>query len=513
MKPQRFLYLSTHQLAAYRWRAGSLYEEGNFTASNEGLQRLRNYLAANASSVFSLLVNVAEEGFHIETIPFLRGSDRRTVIQRKLAQTFFNTPLTASLSLGHEKSRRKDERLLLAALTNPAFFQPWLDVIQQTDTALTGIFSLPTLLPSLVKKLRLPDEPCLLLTVQDQSIRQSYFENGQLHFSRLTPLQHSSIGSIAQSFASESIKLQQYLASQRLVGRNQTITAYILAHPGAQKVIENSCVDTPAVHFNILDLNECAKRIGLKSPPSDSHGERLFLHLLAINPPPIQFADETSRHTYRVGRLGNLLYGLGATALCSCLLFSGNQLFDAYQFGRESEELQAETTQSRQRYAEVVKTFPRLPVDNETLKSLMGRYLAQAQRSVSPTPFYVELSRSLQDHPAIELVSLAWKLGGADSASGMTGRAEAGIHAVPDDSESLVIQGALYSPPGTNTRQLMGIFNRFVEQLSLNKTLRVFILQQPFDIESGKALRSGDATSEPNALRHFSLQVTRKIGS
>ena len=95
--------------------------------------------------------------------------------------------------------------------------------------------------------------------VQDQSIRQSYFENGQLHFSRLTPLQHSSIGSIAQSFASESIKLQQYLASQRLVGRNQTITAYILAHPGAQKVIENSCVDTPAVHFNILDLNECAR--------------------------------------------------------------------------------------------------------------------------------------------------------------------------------------------------------------------------------------------------------------
>jgi hypothetical protein len=513
MKPQRHLYLSAQQLAAYRWHAGSLYGEGRFADSEAGLQQFGAYLASNTSSVFSLLVNVAEEGFHIATIPFLRGRDRAVVIQRKLAQTFFNTPLSASLSLGHEKSRRKDENLLLAALTNPAFFQPWLDVIQQTNTALSGVFSLPTILPSLLKRLRLPDEPCLLLTVQDQSIRQSYFEKGQLHFSRLTPLQHSSIGSIAQGFASESIKLQQYLASQRLVGRNQTITAHILAHPGAQKTIENSCVDTPAVRFNVLDIAECAKRAGLKSPPADSHSETLFLHLLATNPPSMQFAGDTLRHTYQVGRLGTLLYGLGATSLCACLLFSGNQLFDAYQFSQESEELHAETGQSRQRYADVIKTFPSVPIDNEALKSLVGRYLALEQRSISPTPFYVELSHALQDHPAIELVSLAWKLGGAEPASGTTGRPDIGTRPVPDDSESLVVQGALHSPPGADTRQLLGTFNRFVEQLSSNEELRVAILQQPFDIESGKALRSGDASPERNASRSFSLQVTRKIGS
>ena len=513
MKPQRHLYLSAQQLAAYRWHAGTLNEEGRFTVSEEGLLQFREYLASNASSVFSLLANVAEEGFHSETIPFLRGSDRTAVIQRKLAQTFFNTPLTASLSLGHEKNRRKDEHLLLAALTNPAFFQPWLDIIGETDVALSGLYSLPTVFPSLLKKLRLPDEPCLLLTIQDNSIRQSYFEKGQLHFSRLTPLQHSSIGSIAQAFASESLKLQQYLASQRLVGRNQTITAHILAHPGALKAIENSCVDTPAVRFNVLDINECAKRTGLKSLPPDSHGEKLFLHLLATHPPAMQFAGDTLRHTYQVGRLGTLLYGLGATALCACLLLSGNQLFDAYQFTRESAELQAETGQSRQRYADVLKTFPSVPVDRETLKSVIGRYLVQAQRSISPTPFYVELSHALQGHPTIELASLAWKLGGTEPARGTAGRPDIGTKPLPDDSESLVMQGTLHAPPGADTRQTLQLFNRFVEQLAANKALRVDILQQPFDIESGKALRSGDAALERNPLRTFSLQVTRKIGS
>jgi len=513
MKPQRLLYLSAHQLVAYHWHAGTPHGEGRFADSDAGLQQFRDYLAGNTSSVFSLLVNVAEEGFHTETIPFLRGGDRTTVIQRKLAQTFFNTPLTATQSLGHEKSRRKDEHLLLAALTNPAVFQPWLDVIRHTDVALAGIFSLPTILPSLLKKLHLPDEPCLLLTIQDQSIRQSYFEKGQLHFSRLTPLQHSSIGSLAQAFAGESLKLQQYLVSQRLVGRNQTITAHLLAHPGARTAIESSCVDTPAVRFNVLDINECARRIGLKSFPADSHGETLFLHLLATHPPSIQFADGTLRHTYQVGRLGNLLYGLGATALCACLLFAGNEWFDAYRFSRETTELQAEITQSRLRYANVIKTFPSVPVDNETLKSLIGRYLTQDRRSISPTPFYVELSHALQDHPAIELLSLTWKLGGADPSSGTTGRPDTVARPVPDGSESLIIQGALHAPPGADTRQLLGTFNRFVEQLSANESLRVAILQQPFDIESGKALRSGDATPEDNATRRFSLQATRKIGS
>lgn len=70
---------------------GTLYEEGRFTASKEGLLQFREYLASNPSSVFSLLANVAE-GFHSETIYIPARKRRTTVIQRKLAQTFFNTP-------------------------------------------------------------------------------------------------------------------------------------------------------------------------------------------------------------------------------------------------------------------------------------------------------------------------------------------------------------------------------------------------------------------------------------
>lgn len=511
MKPQRLLYLSSHQMTACHWQRGTLTHEETFSPTEKGLQQFARYLAQNAKSVFTMLVNVAEEGFHIETIPYLRGGDRRVVVQRKLAQAFFNTPLTTAISLGHEKSRRKDERLLLAGLTNPAFLQPWLDVIAETDAALSGVHSLPLLGQLLLRKLNLPPEPCLLLSVQDQSIRQSFFEKGELHFSRLTPLQHSSIAGVAQALATESLKLQQYLASQRLIGRSQVITAHILAHPGAFKAIQNSCVDTPAVHFNILDIIECAERAGLKTVPQDAHAESLFLHLLVANPPRAQFAGDGLRHNFRIVQIRSLLQGAGAMALIACLLLSGKFLFDAHEVTQNADALRTEAALSRQRYGDIVKTFPSVPTDNGTLKSAIDRYLVQERRSTTPAAFYQEISRALQAEPTVEIDRLDWRIGGTDT--GALSQQGADLSALPEDSESLVVRGMLRLGANATPRQSLAAFDRFVAALRTNTSLSVDILQRPFDVESGKSLRGGNAGQEDAKPHDFGLRVTRKIGS
>lgn len=513
MRPQRLLYLSAHQMAAYHWHGGALTCEETFSPTETGLQQFTSYLAQNLKSTFSLLVNVADEGFHIETIPYLHGADRKAVIQRKLGQTFFNTPLNAAISLGHEKSRRKDERLLLAALTKPAFLQPWLDGIRASEAALSGVFSLALLGQLLLKKLHLPPEPCLLLSVQDQSIRQSFFEKGELHFSRVTPLQHSSIGGIAQALATESLKLQQYLTSQRLIGRSQVITAHILAHPGAFKAVQNSCVDTPAIRFNILDLTECAARSGLKTVPPDTHAELLFLHLLVASPPSIQFAGDDLRHAFRIVQARSLLRSAGVMALAACLLLSGKFLFDAHDVQQDADALRTEAALSRQRYGDIVKTFPSVPADNETLKNVIDRYLAQERRSTTPAAFYHEISRALQAEPAIEIDRLDWRIGGAEPGSTGAPRQGADVRPLPEDSQSLVVQGTLRLGANVSTRQQLTTFNRFVDALRANTKLQVDVLQRPFDVESGKSLSGGDTGQEDDKPRGFGLLVTRKIAS
>jgi hypothetical protein len=87
-------------------------------------------------------------------IPFLRGADRRRSSARKLGQLFFNATLTTSISLGHEKSRRKDERIMLAALTNNELFAPWLERPGTCRVALAGVYSLPLARPVLLQQAR-----------------------------------------------------------------------------------------------------------------------------------------------------------------------------------------------------------------------------------------------------------------------------------------------------------------------------------------------------------------------
>ena len=71
----------------------------------------------------------------------MRGADRRTLVGRKLAQRYRDTSLSLALSLGFEKTQRRDERLLLSSFTNNAQFQPWLNVLREREAAVAGVYS------------------------------------------------------------------------------------------------------------------------------------------------------------------------------------------------------------------------------------------------------------------------------------------------------------------------------------------------------------------------------------
>ena len=505
MKNSRLLYLDAHQLTACRWRSGELTNEAVFTSSAEGLQQFGAYLDQHQRSVFSLLANVAEEGFQIETIPFLRGADRQAIIRRKLGQLFFNAALTTSLSLGHEKSRRKDERVLLAALTNRAFFAPWLDAIAKAGVALSGIYSLPLLAPSLLRRLGIDDEPCLLLTIQDQSIRQSYLEKGELCFSRLTPLRNNSIAGIAQSFCAEAQKLLQYLVSQRLIARQQSITAHLLAHPSAFKAIAQSCSDSATIRYQVLDIEDCAKKTGLRMAPQATHCEALFLNLLASAPPRAQFANEAQLHDHQLRQIRSALYGASAATLAGCLLFAGAQRFETLALNQQTALLSSEASLARSRYAEIVKTFPPIPTDHQTLRRVIDRYLALEKQDATPDGLYRAISRALNDSPAVELDRIDWQVDGIDTAAPQG----------PDQaaSETAIVRGTLKLGANASARQLLAAFNVLVESLKANPKLQVSVLQRPFDIESAKSLKGSDIADQDHQPRSFALQLSRKIGS
>lgn len=493
-----FLYLNTHRLSAYAWQNGSLSREEVFDNNDAGLAGFADYLRSRATDCFALLVNVAEEGHAHETIPFLRGADRSALITRKIGQQFLGSPLAMATSLGYEKNQRKNEKLLLSALTDPAHLDPWLQRLNAAEVALSGIYSVSQLGGLLLKKLGLSGGRSLLLSMQDHSIRSTYLVDGKTYFSRMAPLADSSIAGTASAFAAESGKLHQYLIGQRLIGRDESLPVFIVAHPSTLPAIEKACPDRGQLSFRLIDSQTAASKLGLHTPPEDNHADVLFMHLLAIAAPRQQFANETHRHHFHLSQIRHGLIAAGLVALLGSVLFSAKQAYDAHALREEAQMLTASDAELNQRYREVASTLPQLDIDNDTLRQLTTRYSELSRQQRQPGPAFGWVSQALERVPAVRLESIEWK----NQAPYAPGQKD-------ESREITVVRGAI-ALPQSDPRRVLGIFDTFVDALRSQAGVSITVQQRPFDIEPGSALRGGDGADETAKPRQFAVEIMRK---
>ena len=494
---RRVLYLDSYRLTAYRCAGGQAVADGAFEPSAEGLARFGEYLRQHAGDQYALLANLAEEGFQIEEIPFLRGADRSAVLSRRLAQVFFGTPLVAAVSLGYEKDKRRNERLLLAAFTNPAPFDPWLNTLKQAEVALSGVYSLAQLGHRLLAAEQTPPSRWMLLTTQDNTIRESFIVDGVTIFSRIAPLTDSSIAGTAATFAAEAAKLHQYLLGQRLVGRNEQLTVYLLTHPLTLRAVQKSCISNNTLNFEFLDSQQLAQRAGLKTPPTDGRCDPLFVHLLAARPPAPQYAGEELRHDFRLLQTRRGVLAFAGIAFAVALGFAAVQFFAGLHLVSRSEELSLRESELQKRYRDVTATFPQVQIDNDALRQLVGRYTELQRQQSGPRPAVAAVARALDRFPAVEIERLEWK-----QASGSDKGAN-------KPEESLLIDGDLRLTRKSTPRQILAMFDSFVQALAREPGISVTVIQSPFDIGSGQALKGGKG-DDPLPQRAFQLRLLHK---
>ena len=117
MTVQRILYLNT---TACRLTPGTAARRAGRSvrgdAEDQGGSRPS---APPLAPPLRLLCNVAEESHQVETIPSSAAPTGNSCSNARRGQLFFGTALTASTSPGLRKDRRKNERVLVSALTNP----------------------------------------------------------------------------------------------------------------------------------------------------------------------------------------------------------------------------------------------------------------------------------------------------------------------------------------------------------------------------------------------------------
>lgn len=508
MPARRLLFLDATSLTAYRWAGGHLYFEAEFAQDAAGFEAFGEYAAKARRSLFHILADVAEEGFQIEEVPYVQGGDRQALNRRKLSQYFYGTPYALAVTLGRQKTGRRDERMLYSALTRPPQIEPWLAALRQAEGQLAGLFSLPMVSAALPPLLAPHAQRFLLVSVTRGGVRQTLFDNGQIAFSRLTPLVIGSTEEMALACAVESEKMVQYMTGQRLIVRGSQMTTHVLVHPAQISVFRETCVDTGSIHFEFADLLALAAGVGLKTPPKSTLAESLFLHLLARQPPRQQFAPAEDRRFFRLGQIRSGLRATGLTIFGACLLFAGRQAIEYEAIGGRSADTAAQTAIDRGRYDAILKTLPRIPLSNDNLRALVGRYDRLLQQAAGPEPMYVAISQALGESPRVELARLDWMLGSRNGAAAPAGGVAPAPTSPARTAESVELHAQLPIGLAGDPRAQRAAVDAFVEHLRARK-LHVLVLKHSFEADSAKSLKSSaDAATQVQAPR-FSLRIAR----
>ena len=413
MATRRILYFTAEDHYLYRSVGSALELEAKFSGDDLGVTAFRDYLRGQRGALFSVLADLAGEDFHEEQIPFLRGADRESIIQRRLAQRYRDTRLAAALSLGEASGgERRNERLLLASFTNTQQLAPWLDALEEAGARLSGVYSVPLLAPAAAARLGARDGRLLLVTANRAGLRQCYIDQGKLRFARLERTVEMVPQALAMFVRSETQRLAQYLVTLRALPRDGApVQVLVIAPPGQRPVFEQALHSDNRLVFRTIDYADALQAMKLRRVPEGTLAEALFVHLAAHKPPREQFASREDRRRYFMWQLQRGIVAAGALAFAACAVVGGSRWLEVMHVGNQAAQQQREARAAAGQYERITAAFPVTETSSENLKVTVVEFRRIAERSAAPERAFVHVSRVLEKFPQVELDSIKWSVG------------------------------------------------------------------------------------------------------
>jgi len=511
---KHFLYLSDHELQAFRFKAKKLVEIQHFQILKNGKTEFAKYLSLYPKISLYWLVNTTQETYQATTLPHVLGKDRHELMAHRMKRLFEGTSYTYGIVQGRETEGRRDDRVLFMALNDPSFLQPWLNLIQAQKVPLAGIYSLPLLSQYLLKSL--PQAPYTLLVTctphsdQAAGLRQSFFINQKLQFSRLIPLNISDIQECTEEILNQINTTQHYLENEQMLSESELLSVVILTDTPTCNVFKQSLNEnSSALDIHVLDSRDLALEMGIETDADkilylrDFVAFQLSQRWFTKN----HYASTVERRYffYRIFRMTSYVTSillLSAAATGSAILFN-----DATALKNSGQETAEEIRKRKTQLIELQKEIPKnLPLQNILFfRNIVDAGFHIKAQHISPRLALEKLSRLLKQHPDLFLEQLEWGIGYSqaeifgsaankiDGKNNDKSNSKKALDKLELDSsknfiEGMRLSGKIHSkmnPFDGNYPKALHTFNKFIKKVRQQDDVwKVNILVKPYNPEN-----------------------------
>ncbi|HUQ29791.1 MAG TPA: hypothetical protein VM051_14440 [Usitatibacter sp.] len=534
---KHFLYLTNTRLVSLVSQGRRIVARREFAVSGAGATAFEQYLANLKGVPTNLITDLAEEDFRLDTIPHVGGRDRDAILARKLNQIFRNTPYRHALLQGREADGRRDDRVFYTAITNPELLRPWLDMLERLRVPLAGIHSAAVFSGVLLEELDLVFAHTLLVTfTPGDAMRQSYFRDREIKFSRITPIDLEEGQNLGTMIAEETTRTWQYLDSLRNFAPEDRLEVCILVHPGDRRVIEPELRDFAQLQYKVLDIEQVAQKLGLKPAPLDSTAEEVMVHLFLLRRAENHFASEELRRFAILRKARITLAQVAGAIVAGSLAWGAWTLAPALKASEADQRVAQQVAALDREQNEIMKSLPSFGVGGSTMRDAVSFYNGAIRGFPTLASFLGPVSGALRDHPTVRLTQIAWQA--TDDAKAMPrlsrmqsretppvrsvakGPETAAGAAAPEDPPNPPFAGGRYQValiegqlrvPANDFRGALAQVEKLAADIGRIPGFRADVIEGPLDTSPSQQLQ-GRLTerSSPTMETRFMLRVVRE---
>ena len=521
MADKLLVAISTQGATAAHWRGGRIVDTRSFPDNETGQAGFRDFLTGFKDVPVHIVVDAIEEDYRFETLPHAFGRDRAEMVNRKLRQHYRNTPYMSATLLGRDEGKRRDDRYLFSALTNPELINDWLQSVVARGLPVGGIYLLPMLSGTLVEKLGVKAPRLLLVFQRVGALRLTFFRDRQFRLSRLTRGEGGRADNRARFFTEEISNTRLYLHALRTMTLDEQLTVVLLDRDDdLGEVATTIRAENPSLECMRVSRAEIVSRLGIPDPLLNTP-YAIALSLLGATAPqgnlaPANVTAGFKRYQARRG----IWAGCGALATAA-LLWTAFNLYQMTTLRWDTEDAARQTALLSSQYLEATRQFPQAPASADNLQKAVEIAQRLRESTHSPQRLMTLVSRALESTPTVVIREFGWKYGTSNFETEAAGRelpaATAAAPAAPGGpsrKESALIDGEI-RPFRGDYRSAIATINGMAARIAEEPDVaEVQVVKLPLNVNPALAL-SGNTSDTPEAqtgTADFKLLIVMKPG-
>ncbi len=515
---RRVFYFAGYRLKVFEWRHNRLLGSCSFEPDAEGFENFAFYLKNVAKVPSQLLVDLVEEDFRRENIPHVWGSAHKALISRLVDRHYRDESHIHIEKMGREKDGRKDDKILLSALTNQSLLKPWLDILHQSQCPLAGIWSVPLISKQLLPLIA-PDEKNvlllsrLILTAQ----RESYFKDGALMLSRQAKFDRDNRDSDSALFSKESLtsgvqQIHIFLTNQRIMAFNDLLNVYCMVPTEFLPSLSNKHLDSDKIKYHYVDLNRIFKHYKIKS--TEDYGADVLYSFLCARMPLLKDHYATLKeklyfHRYLVSksiRIGSLL---GSLVL---LLSAGLFFLSAEELNQKRHLMDANQQLLAKRYEQDFVPLEQPLLDSPSIEASVELAKKLALETENSPEHYFSIFSPVFSQSVfadIHLETFSWKKHRAQDLTQLLNDAQASLSEADSDVyaeetmtetpsddglQVLVTLSGFVDRKDRSYRKMTELMQAFTTELaSVKGVTKLVVLKMPIDLRPGTSFSDEQA--------------------